>query len=386
MQLTQTTTLRKIANMDKKIRVIQGGQGSSKTFSILMLIINHAAGQPDKEIIITSAELTKMRLTVIKDFVKIMKAFGIFEPERWLAGTLYKYPNGSFVKFVGLDKDDVGKGLRCDVVYFNEVNKIDIESYRQMASRAKLVFADFNPDVEFFIHTDVVPRPDCDFIITTFKDNEALDASEREEIEMYKTLAYDDKGEVRSKYWANKWRVYGLGLIGRIDGVVFENWSVAEIPSGARLECYGIDFGFANSKAACVAIYKYDGQFYLDELVYKTKLTNQQLAEEMVSAGYNGSIVYCDSAEPKSIQELNVSGYGINAVKCDSKRDIKQWAIQRLNTSEFYITPRSENLKIELSSYIYDEKTNKPKKSDKDHLIDAMLYAIGSEGRFTGQY
>jgi hypothetical protein len=86
-----------------------------------------------------------MRLTVIKDFVKIMKSFGIYNDSKFLAGTLYRFPNGSFIKFIGLDKSDVGKGLRSDIAYFNEVNKCDAESYRQVASRAKQVISRLQP-------------------------------------------------------------------------------------------------------------------------------------------------------------------------------------------------------------------------------------------------
>ena len=159
-----TTALNKIAGSRKKITVVQGGQGASKTFSILMLLINHASSVEDREILILSAELTKMRLTVIKDFVKIMKMYGIYEDNRFIAGTLYRFRNNSFIKFIGLDKSDAGKGLRSDVAYFNEVNKIDSETYRQVASRTKKVYADFNPDAEFFINTEIVPRSDCDFL------------------------------------------------------------------------------------------------------------------------------------------------------------------------------------------------------------------------------
>lgn len=381
----QTTALRKIASLRKKIRGVQGGQGSSKTFSILMLIINHASSQPNKEIIIASAELTKMRLTVIKDFVKIMKGWNLFDPEAWKAGTFYQFPNGSFVKFIGLDKDDVGKGLRSDVVYFNEVNKIDVETYRQLASRSKLVYVDFNPDVEFWFHKDVAPREDCDLIITTFEDNEHLPSGEREEILIYKELGYNSDGSIKSKYWANKWRVYGCGLIGLVDGRVLEDWEeVNKIPEDARLEFYGCDFGFSKSKSAVIAVYKFEGDYYIKQLVYETKLTNQQLAEKMEEAGYTGGVVYCDYAEPKSIKELQEEG--IDAVKCDNKKDIKDFAIQRLNTKTFYIEKGSTDLIEEATELVYDPKTNKPKKSDKDHAMDALFYAVGSEGRFTGNY
>jgi phage terminase large subunit len=382
--IQQTTALRKIAALKKPIKVIQGGQGASKTFSILILLIQHAASKPNKEILILSAELTKMRLTVIKDFVKIMQLANIYQDSRFIAGTLYRFPNGSFIKFIGLDKSDVGKGLRSDVAYFNEVNKIDSETYRQVASRAGKVFADYNPDAEFFIHTEVLGRNDVDYLELTFRDNELLSERERTEILRYKQLGYNDKGEIINKYWANKWRVYGLGLVGSIDGVVFENWSTAELPKEARLLYYGCDFGFATSKAAIIGIYNFNNTMYLKEFVYETQLTNQKLAEKFKQNGYKSGTVYCDSAEPKSIQELR--DCGINAVPCDSKQDIKKFAIQKLNEKEFVVSSCSTNLINELRYYVYDEKTGKPKKTDNDHLMDAMLYAIGSDGKYNGKY
>ncbi len=383
--IQQTTALRKIASLKKPIRVIQGGQGASKTFSILMLLINHASNKGNREILILSAELTKMRLTVIKDFVKIMTMFGIYEQTRFISGTLYRFPNGSFIKFIGLDKSDVGKGLRSDVAYFNEVNKIDSETYRQVATRAGKVFCDYNPDASFFIHDEVLNRPDVDYLELTFKDNELLSERERGEILRYKELGYDAQGNIISKYWANKWRVYGLGLVGAIDGAVFENWSVIDsIPKEARLMFGGIDFGFSVSKFAALNVYYLDGKYILDELVYSTKLTNQDAAAELHKVGYNNQIMYCDHAEPKSIEELKRGK--IRAVPCDNKQDIKVFAIQKLNSKEFHVTKRSTNLVVELGAMVYDEKTNKPKKSDRDHLIDALLYAIGSDGKYSGNY
>jgi phage terminase large subunit len=379
-----TTALRKIAALKKPIKVIQGGQGASKTFSILILLIQHAASKPNKEILILSAELTKMRLTVIKDFVKIMQTSGIYQDSRFIAGTLYRFPNGSFIKFIGLDKSDVGKGLRSDVAYFNEVNKIDSETYRQVASRAGKVFADYNPDAEFFIHTEVLGRNDVDYLELTFRDNELLSERERSEILRYKELGYNGN-EIINKYWANKWRVYGLGLVGSIDGVVFENWSIIDtLPKEARLLFGGIDFGFATSKFAAVNVYQYNGEYILEELVYATNLTNQDAARLMIERGYKGALMYCDSAEPKSIEELRRAN--INAVACDSKQDIKKFAIQKLNTKNFNVLKNSSNLVNELRYYVWDDKSGKPKKSDLDHLIDGLLYSIGSDGKYSGNY
>ena len=101
--IQQTTALRKISGLKKRIKVIRGGQGAGKTISILILLINHASSKANKEILIVSEELTKMRLTVIKDFVKVMQLAGIYQESHFLAGTLYRFKNGSFIKFIGLD-------------------------------------------------------------------------------------------------------------------------------------------------------------------------------------------------------------------------------------------------------------------------------------------
>jgi len=383
--IQQTTALRKIAALKKKIKVIRGGQGSAKTISILILLINHASSVPEREILILSAELTKMRLTVIKDFVKVMRMFGIYEDPRFMAGTLYRFPNGSFIKFIGLDKTDVGKGLRSHVAYFNEVNKIDPESYRQIASRTGQVYVDYNPDATFFIDGDVIVRDDCDFLQLNFEDNELLPQAERDEILNYKNLGYYDDGTIKNPYWANLWQVYGLGNIGSLQGVVCPNWElIDDITDDANLQYGGIDFGFSISKFAAANIYKKDGIIILDELLYDTQLTNPAAARSLKAGGYSGQLMYCDSAEPKSIQELRDNG--IQAIKCDSKNDIKDFAIRKLNEQFFYVTKRSVNLHNELRHLVWDERTGKPAKSQLDHLMDAIFYAIGSGDKYTGQY
>jgi len=383
--IQQTTALRKIAALKKKIKVIRGGQGSAKTISILILLINHASSVPEREILILSAELTKMRLTVIKDFVKVMRMFGIYEDPRFMAGTLYRFPNGSFIKFIGLDKTDIGKGLRSHVAYFNEVNKIDPESYRQIASRTGQVYVDYNPDATFFIDGDVIVRDDCDFLQLNFEDNELLPQAERDEIINYKSLGYYDDGTIKSPYWANLWQVYGLGNIGSLQGVVCPNWEmIDDITDDANLQYGGIDFGFSISKFAAANIYKKDGIIILDELLYDTQLTNPAAARSLKAGGYSGQLMYCDSAEPKSIQELRDNG--IQAIKCDSKNDIKDFAIRKLNEQLFYVTKRSVNLHNELRHLVWDERTGKPAKSQLDHLMDAIFYAIGSGDKYTGQY
>jgi|SRR6186713_8199 len=388
--IQQTTSLRKIASLRKRIKVIKGGQGAGKTISILILLINHASRVPNREILIISAELTKMRLTVIKDFVKVMRLCGLYNDSDFIAGTLYRFPNGSFIKFIGLDRSDVGKGLRSDVAYFNEVNKCDSESYRQVASRAGQVYADYNPDAEFFIDKEVIGREDCDFLQLTFEDNELLSDAERNEILYYKELGYHPDGTIKNSYWANIWQVYGLGNTGSLHGVVFSNWKeVQEIPKDAKLLGYGMDFGYTNDPTTLTAIYKMNEVYYLDQLIYKTELTNPQIAQEMKSLGVSNSLyTYADSAEPKSIQELR--NLGVRITPAEKGADSIMFGIQKMQELEFMVTSRSVDLIRELRSYVWakdkDGNTlNKPIDSN-NHAIDGVRYFFITKGKFDGRY
>lgn len=388
--IQQTTALRKISSLRKPIRVVRGGQGSAKTISILILIINHCSSKPDREVFIISAELTKMRLTVIKDFVKVMKWCGLYNDASFLAGTLYRFPNGSFIKFIGLDKDDVGKGLRSDVAYFNEVNKCDKESYRQVASRAGIVYADYNPDAEFFIDTDVIPREDCSFLQLTFEDNELLSERERDEIINYKKLGYNDDGTVKNTYWANLWQVYGLGNIGSLHGVIFENWqTVNEIPLDAEFLGVGLDFGFTNDPTAAVKLFKYNNELYIKELVYETGLTNQALSERLKRLGISESmLIVADSAEPKSIAELRATG--LNVVGAEKGADSIRMGIDLLQTFKMNVTEDSPNIIKELRAYVWrvdknGKSLNEPIDSH-NHSIDALKYITRYKLSSTNQW
>jgi phage terminase large subunit len=384
--IAQTTALRKISSLKKRIKVIRGGQGSSKTFSILILLINHAASKPDKEILIISSELTKMRLTVIKDFVKIMKSVGLYNDSKFLAGTLYRFPNGSFIKFIGLDKSDVGKGLRSDIAYFNEVNKCDAESYRQVASRAKQVISDYNPDAPFFIDHDVIGRDDCDFLQLTFEDNEMLDENERNEILNYHILGYGlpyDKNRTErlepiNSYWANLWQVYGLGNIGSLQGVVFSDWSIINsVPPDAKRVGYGVDFGYTNDPTTTVIGYEWNGQRIYDEVIYQTGLSNSDHAALIKSNDISKrDIGYADSADPKSIDELCKSGLTVKPVTKGA--DSIMYGIGLMQEKPFLITKRSTNLKKELENYTWAKdkdgnEINKPIDA-WNHLCDAARY------------
>ena len=290
--IKRTTAANKIDELVKPVRVLQGGQGASKTFTVLLKIIDQCIIREETEVSIFQYELSKMKRTVIRDFIKIMKWTGNWKQREWnISSSTYNFRNGSYIEFVGLSDADIGKGFRRDIAYFNEANKgITFESYQQVASRCKLVYIDYNPDREFWVHKEILPYDNSEYLCLTFLDNEALDESERQEILGYKKKGfikpnlkdYDKPDNIKNEYWANKWRVYGLGKTGILEGQIY-NWTVIDrIPPEAELLSYGLDFGF-NDPTVLVELYKYGLGYIVNQRLYKSKLDSDDLKKEIIA-------------------------------------------------------------------------------------------------------
>lgn len=368
-----TTAFKKIAKLvrNNDFSIIQGGQGASKTISILMLLID-LAWRDKKEITICSSELSKLKGTCIIDFIKILKDYNLYKLSEWNKSEMvYRFDNGSFIEFIGLDKSDVGKGRRRDYVFINETNKVNLQSFTDITARAKKVICDFNPDAYFYLH-DL--KNESNFIILTFNDNEYLSQKERNNILEYYNRGYFTDGSIKNSYWANKWKVFGLGQVGSLDGVIFNNYQIIkEIPNDARLLGYGIDFGYTNDPTAINEIYQYNNKRIVNEICYQKELSNNQIAKYI-----NTKLpAYCDSSEPKSINELK--RLGISAIGVTKGADSINFGIQIMQEQDYLITESSKNLLMEMQRYTWavdkrtGEKLNVPI-DDWNHAIDAFRY------------
>ena len=391
-----TTALKKISGLKNRIWGLQGGQGAGKTYSVLQILINHAYANDGKEIFVASNELSKMKITVIKDFVNIMKSFNIFNRANWVDGTLYRFDNGSFIKFIGLDKEDIGKGLRSDVIFVNEANKVKFDTYRELTSRAKKIIIDFNPNKKFWFHTEVMDRPDCDYINLTFLDNEFLSEEEQNEILRYKTKGYDANGQVINQYWANMWQVYGLGKIGQVEGRIY-NWKSIDYIDYLNIEkqtYYGCDWGLVDPWGI-VEVKYHDGNLYVHELNYKSEnelrrnLTTTELHqinanqdEGLVSWMFTklnipkDKIIVCDSNRPTKIIALRRSGWEY-AISVGGKSRL----LDRIGTMQglnIYYTSTSKNIEFEQENYSYQKDrfgvTLENPEDGNDHLINSIEY------------
>lgn len=373
MELQVTDTLRKIAAMQKRIRVICGSQGASKTYSILMLIINHCSSTPDRKCMVVSEELSKMKPTVIADFLKILKATGIYFDKNWNSSeAIYKFPNGSTITFKGMDKLSIGKGLRCDILFANEANKIEWEAFREIMSRADQIFVDYNPNLLSFIDSELLPREDCEFLRVTWRDNQALGAAEKEEILGYAKKAFNEDGTIRSEYWHNIWKVYSEGLTGSTLGAVYTNWSTGDFRE-TDLMGYGLDFGFSSDPDALlqVSIDEKHKKIYMRECMYVNGQSEDELGKRLKEICGN-SVISADSAEDRLISDLkNKFKLNISPVK---KPKVVE-SIKELQAYDFIVDRKSTNLQFELQNYIWLDKAEKSIPIDKyNHLCDCLRY------------
>jgi phage terminase large subunit len=372
--LIKTTAQDKIAALRKRIRIVRGGTSASKTFSIIPFLIDYAYKNKNSEISIVAETIPHLRRGAIRDFLKIMDLIGWYDATNWNKSSLtYNFNNGSFIEFFSADNPSKLRGARRDVLFINECNNVNFESYYQLAIRTrKFIYLDYNPVSEFWVDTELLKDKDAQLITLTYKDNEALEQSIINEIEKAAERAKT------SSYWANWYKVYGLGQIGSLQGVVFDNWKQVEaIPTDAQLLGYGMDFGFTNDPTTLIAIYRYDSKLYVDEVLYRTNMTNNEIGNFLKANGIvRPNEIIADSAEPKSIQELRLQGF--NITPASKGPDSIKIGIDILKRNEMYITQRSTNLIKELRAYVWDtdkdgKLTGKPI-DHSNHAIDALRY------------
>lgn len=376
MEFIVTTALKKLLRLKKRIKVVRGGTSASKTFSILPILIDRAIKTPNLEISVVSESIPHLRRGALKDFLKIMMALGRYNDNQFNKSTLkYTFGNGSYIEFFSVDQPDKLRGARRNVLYVNECNNVDFDSYYQLAIRTSgEIWLDYNPSSLFWVDREIINQEDVDFITLTYLDNEALPETIVKEIESAKVKA------LTSSYWANWWQVYGLGQTGSLEGVCIPDWQEINLPSEARLLCYGMDWGYSNDPTSLIAMYKYNDAYIFDELIYQKGLLNSDISDLLKTNGVN-DIVYADSAEPKSIAELN--SYGHNVLPVSKGRDSIVYGLNLINQNKVYVTSRSKNLINELRNYIWmtDKQGNKLNKpiDAYNHAIDAMRYAITSQ-------
>lgn len=370
--MKQCTSYYQNKKSKKRITINQGGTRSGKTFSILQVLCEYCKGNYNKGSVISIVRKTLPALkgSAYRDFLQIIDKEGWYQEDNHNKSEMTYQLFGNLVEFISVDQPQKIRGRKRNVCFINEANELSWEDFFQLNIRTTdKIILDYNPSDEFhWIYDKLQTREDADFFITTYKDNPFL---EKELVEEIERLQEADE---------NHWLVYGLGQRGVSRDLVYTHWKPCKELPGRGERFFGQDFGY-NVPSALVDIEIWEGGIYVDEVIYETRLTTGDLIEKYKMNGvFKSREIFCDSAEPKTIEELRRAGF--NAKEAD--KDVTE-GIRKVKSMPLYITERSVNILKEIKGYKWKTDINGKVVKDKDkdepvkfndHAMDAMRYGV----------
>ncbi len=367
----RTTAINKILKLNKRTKAIQGGTSAGKTYGILPVLIDKCLKQKGLEVSVVAESVPHLKRGVIKDFKKILESTQRWSREQWHStDSRYTFRNGSYVEFFSADDNSKLRGARRDILYVNEANNIEFESYSELSVRTKQeVYLDWNPTHRFWYHEHLEGDEDLDFLILNYLDNESCPES---------AIEYILKAKEKAKtipYWDNWYKVYGLGQTGMLQGTVFSNWTTGEFDISLPY-CHGLDFGFNPDPCGLVkvAVDQKSKKIYLEEKAYLTNLGTDDIETLLKNRIENNGLIIADSASKLTIHDLRQRGINIQA--CIKGPGSILADLKLMMDYELIICGESPNLKMELNSYIFNDKKAGIPIDRYNHLIDPARYAF----------
>lgn len=360
--------------IDEGVRYIflRGSSRSGKTVAAIQTVVVTALSKPKTTITIARETQVSIKNTILIDFKEVMESLDIWIDGRYnKVDMVYRFDNGSIIRFVGLD-DTTGKlrGMRSDIVMIDEVNTVSMSSFVQLDIRTQnYILAAYNPEIPTdWWGLDYEKKDNGCVLVSTWRDNAFLDQRIIDSINSLKETDHD------------MWLIYSESQIVPPREMVFQKPQQYEgEPQGIKYTYYGLDFGFATDVCSLVKVQVKDNELYCRELIYKGGLTNQDLLHLMKEEGISrASEVVADSAEPKSIVELNRGGLSVRGVK--KGQDSVLYGIQKMRQHKIFIHKDSTNLIQEFDTYRYKKdrsgRITNQTEGYGDHAIDAIRYVV----------
>lgn len=373
----------------------KGGTRSTKTYSTLQFLHLYltSAGTPNDITSVVSESFPHLKKGAIRDFENIIGHPLKGDPHWNETDHTWTYDNGAKLEYFSVDNAAKVHGSQRTRLFINEANHIDYEIFRQLAVRtSSLIFIDYNPASVCWIQQKVECRENCYLIRSTYKDNPFLSPEQIAEIESNK----DD---------VNWWKVYGQGIEGTLDGLIYDFEQIDHLPpkgiskpeaqktdeekyADSLIEIHGLDFGFTNDPTARVQVLADPKRkhLYVRQRCYKTRMQNKHIIEDLMLDDVGRHIeVFADCAEPKSIADIKEAGFNVKACDKDApvKSDKLRFQLQWMQGWKLFVTKDSLDLIEELRNYTWAKDKdgnllNQP--IDKwNHLLDALRYAVWSK-------
>jgi PBSX family phage terminase large subunit len=365
-----TNTLRKIyAGGVKHVNLVYGGQGAGKTYALCQVVANECM-HDRLECYVVGAEKTKLNERALRDMKRVLEPYIIRGGARLTNNKTFKLFNGSAITFLGLDRDEVGKSIRSDIVYFNELNEIkNFAAFDHFCSRARYCFADFNPSSTFF-YDEIKEQygKDVNEIKVTFRDNEYIAKEEKERIIKYRELGEHARVGSFNRYM---YEVYYCGNFGALGGGVFENLFFIDKEAYDSIdapETGAIDFGDVGDPNAIVGLKVQGNDTYIDEKFYRTNVADSVLAEAINACGFREVVFETATGGHTRVKNMRDLCGDCEFIPCRKKR-VSESVFNLAQYNLYVCGPNAQN---EFKKYkILDGQFN-----GADHLIDATRYGV----------
>jgi len=353
----------------KRRALDEGGTASSKTWSILQILILIAQSAKHPLLIsVVSESLPHLKRGAIRDFFRILDEGTENNPRYNKTEQTYSFGRGR-IEFFGADEAAKVRGPRRDILFINEANNVPWETARGLDIRtAKFTFCDWNPVSEFWAHEYWIGQDENAYIHSTYQDAIAVLPQE--------VIANIESNRDKDPNW---WNIYGLGRIGHIEGLIYPYFEqIDRLPAGDIF--YGLDFGFSTDQTALTKNVIIGDELFSQELIYETGLTNDDIANRMDELGVRKQYdeIFADSAEPKSITEIYKLGFNIKP--CPKGADSVEYGHQKLRQYKQRWTKDSVNCIKEQRNFRYIPDKN-GKLTDKSthifsHGMDSRRYGV----------
>ena len=362
LEINTTITFENLLESKHRVTHHIGGTRSGKTYAIIQFLIVEALQNP-QTITIVRKTIPSLKKTVMKDFKDILMGIGIWDENRLnIADRLYQFDNGAVIQFMNTDDPDKLRGLKSDILFIDEANEVDEDAYFQLSIRTtgKIILA-YNPTVSPY--SWLRQMQDCERFTTNYKDNPYLPK------EMVKSI--EDLQQKNPKLW----KIYGLGEYAANDKAIYQFEVVDDFD--AEFVAFGLDWGYGGDELALVAVFKEGENLYLEELIYEKGMVMKDISDRLEKLGINKSYeIFCDSSEPRSIEELYRCGFNAKAVK--KGPDSIRFGISVIQNYKLHVLKTSTNLINEMYGYQYSTDkhgyTTDTPEGGLDHLLDAMRY------------
>ena len=368
---------KRLLNSDWREAAVYGGRFSLKSHTVACVLLIRARQAKTRILCCREMQnsIADSSHQLLSDLIKLYELTDFKVTDKAIINTV----NGSDFLFKGLHRNEqsVKSTEGIDIAWVEEAQTVSKKSIEVLTptvrkAKSKIIYTYNRLFEDDPVHVRLVIEGRPDTLIINENYDIAIKYGMIPDV-VLKEIEDDKKN--RPALYNHKW----LGEPNTLEGRIYQDWAIIdEIPHEARLERYGLDFGYSNDPTAIVAIYKYNGGYIFNEITHQKGLSNKQIADILLNQPQ--ALVIADSAEPKSIDEIY--DYGVNIIGATKGQGSVSQGIQYVQDQRLSVTKNSLNTIKSYRHYMWKVDKDGKMLNVPDHFLsdqmDAIRYGLSS--------